>query len=635
MLRKIFIFSLFSFFILTIAGCMLGYDIDKLRELAGGNDKPALNQVKVTFNANGGEITSGYTSIVLSQGESLKDAGQNFPTVERTGYSFVSWFTAAAGGVQFTATTPVTSDITIFARWIIEIEEQPDMTVRFIYLDGTYEDFEVTELGVITWGDVLSGVERAEDTWTDDTKEFAYWIDQNGDTWGTSAAEMAATIDVSKITLTSVFYGTVVTNDGTALERLSLENAGLAIYKFDLGANQLGDYKEFNVTYKVSEADINKSRTRHRVYGQFGTFASQADTTGAEQFDNLDIDGYQTDASGRRILNAPKFNVGGYIFVDGGRDLRMTNANFLEKVISGLVNGKIVGDTWFTVRSNFETPFAGGAANNPLTATGVLYYGLGLTSNLDGRNQNSFAVQNREHAPIVQLVKNVVLIHKTDPSKNITGTIPGAAEAQFMAYASPGNVTWCYRGAPNDPVAPPEVIVVIPSECADCGQDPCVCKLLTGDLPSPFVRAGSPVVTVVPEKGLKVQLASDQAGWAGIDFKLAAPEALAEGDVLKFKVTSLGTAGANAPQFMLQVAQSGDLANQHIGLLNIDETEQTVTIDAAILTKINASTFITGGGIRIRLNNAPTPADFLITSFTVERGATKLFDLAAWLTANK
>jgi len=173
-------------------------------------------------------------------------------------------------------------------------------------------------------------------------------------------------------------------------------------------------------------------------------------------------------------------------------------------------------------------------------------------------------------------------------------------------------------------------------ECADCGLDPCVCKLLTGDLPSPFVRAGDPVVTIVPDKGLKVQLTSGQAGWAGIDFKLAAATAtLAEGDVLKFKVKSLGTAGSNPPQLMLQTSQSGSFADQHIGLLNIDETEQTVTIDAAILTKINASTFATSGGIRIRLNNAPTPADFLITSFTVERGATKLFDLAAWLTANK
>jgi uncharacterized repeat protein (TIGR02543 family) len=35
----------------------------------------------------------------------------------KTGYSFVGWYTEISGGTEFTASTPVSRDITVYARW--------------------------------------------------------------------------------------------------------------------------------------------------------------------------------------------------------------------------------------------------------------------------------------------------------------------------------------------------------------------------------------------------------------------------------------------------------------------------------------------------------------------------------------
>jgi hypothetical protein len=330
------------------------------------------------------------------------------------------------------------------------IPAQKDGTVRFLYADGkTYEDIDIEEVGTTTWGQILAAKQKpATDTKTGDW-EFAGWKDEDDVKW--SAA--TSTIDVPKLTVRSYFYSTALTNDGTALEKLSLENAGLAIYKFALGTNEFQDYAKFVVTYKITEADIALSQSRNRVYGEFSEWAKTADTTGATAFDATDIDGYQTDANGKKLLNAPKFNAGTYILgtADAGRDKPFSdNGAFISHITSGLTDdGKIQADVWFTL----EYPINA----NTLTLTGDLYYGLGLTSNGDPRDATTFLVKSgeRQHAPIVQLIKDVKLIHKSDVAKDITATIP-TTEAQFMAYAAPNSVVWCYRGLPGSPVVYPD-----------------------------------------------------------------------------------------------------------------------------------------------------------------------------------
>jgi uncharacterized repeat protein (TIGR02543 family) len=42
----------------------------------------------------------------------------SLPVPTRTGYEFVGWFTAASGGTQITADTPITTSMTLYAHWL-------------------------------------------------------------------------------------------------------------------------------------------------------------------------------------------------------------------------------------------------------------------------------------------------------------------------------------------------------------------------------------------------------------------------------------------------------------------------------------------------------------------------------------
>jgi uncharacterized repeat protein (TIGR02543 family) len=66
----------------------------------------------VTFNGNGGTVTGTSTANVIENGTVTP------PSATRSGYSFNGWNTNSGGtGTPFTASTPVTQDITVFAQW--------------------------------------------------------------------------------------------------------------------------------------------------------------------------------------------------------------------------------------------------------------------------------------------------------------------------------------------------------------------------------------------------------------------------------------------------------------------------------------------------------------------------------------
>jgi uncharacterized repeat protein (TIGR02543 family) len=364
------------------------------------------------------------------------------------------------GSTIVTTTTLFTSDTTITGK----IVEDDRLIIRFKFND------DATSPDVIIRLDEGQSFEAAGKrlpyAQTKTGYVFANWVDENGDK---VTLESSYIVDTE---LTQAWYKNSLTSDGE-LEKLSLDNAGLAIYKFALGSTKLDDYKEFRVTYKVTEAALKASTTRNRVYGNFGTFATQADTTNADRFDATTIDGYQTDSRGTRLLNAPKFNVGDYIVpTGGGRDLGWDATGIVNNIIDPttgevIADASITEDTWFTLKYPIGELSTDTNSAFYKDLTGNLYFALGFTTNGSGGRDGDGRPDVTNNAfPIVQLVKDIVLVPKTG-STNITATIPSNTEASFMAYAAPKDVVWCWRGAnataiPDPaPVAPPDYPVAI------------------------------------------------------------------------------------------------------------------------------------------------------------------------------
>ena len=88
-----------------------------------------VNQVTVSFNANGGTVSP--TSRAITSGTSL---GSLMPTPTRTGHTFVGWFTtsAATGGTQISSNVILNNDITLWARWQVN-----QVTITFDPNGGT------------------------------------------------------------------------------------------------------------------------------------------------------------------------------------------------------------------------------------------------------------------------------------------------------------------------------------------------------------------------------------------------------------------------------------------------------------------------------------------------------------------
>ena len=74
---------------------------------------PAPVTCTVAFAANGGGVSES-TRIIL-----MGAAVGTLPTPTRTGYTFDGWFTAANGGIQVSASTVVTENVTYYAHWTV------------------------------------------------------------------------------------------------------------------------------------------------------------------------------------------------------------------------------------------------------------------------------------------------------------------------------------------------------------------------------------------------------------------------------------------------------------------------------------------------------------------------------------
>ncbi|MDR2537534.1 MAG: InlB B-repeat-containing protein [Treponema sp.] len=77
------------------------------------------NAVTVTFDADGGKPVP--AKIVRARGETVVLLPSPNPT--KDGYVFEGWYTEkAGGGTQFTEKTPINTDITVYAKWVVYLQ---------------------------------------------------------------------------------------------------------------------------------------------------------------------------------------------------------------------------------------------------------------------------------------------------------------------------------------------------------------------------------------------------------------------------------------------------------------------------------------------------------------------------------
>jgi len=186
-------------------------------------------------------------------------------------------------------------------------------------------------------------------------------------------------------------------------ERLTLANAGLAMYKFELPAGQTwGNYNKLTVDYMVDEVNITKN-IRSGCMRLYGNYVEK---------DFIDDWGTKTVSLS-------------------------TDAMFANKIIdnAGVSWGTLgaVANEWFTYTYDLTGARAHGQfkkENLPASnATGPFFLALGITSQDEGRIN-----------AITQLVKNVTLHHATNPSLNVVTFDSGFKGNTSAAYYA-NNVT--------------------------------------------------------------------------------------------------------------------------------------------------------------------------------------------------
>ena len=249
---------------------------------------------------------------------------------------------------------------------------------------------------------------------------------------------------------------TIIVANVPQVSQWTLGNAAYAAYKFTLLDNW-ANYEKLTASYYIDAANLAKSVRGNRLYGAY------VDT----DFVNVGAnDAY-------KYVNVNGNNSGGQSF----------NGVYIMDGKSAGFPANAAANTWFTFdyditgangHDNFKE--ANPATSNPAEPAGspkgvtgaTFYFGIGFSG------QQTFA--NAENAldpdrAIVQLIKDVTLVHKTNPALNVVSTGAGfAGQLGFIGYggsdADPQNIA---HELVDDPSGGPAILVPITLTGTDIG----------------------------------------------------------------------------------------------------------------------------------------------------------------------
>ena len=211
-------------------------------QAVGGNLVTARARI-VSFDLNGAPGTAP-ADMSVAQGGTLT----SLPTVSRTGYDFRGWFTQATGGTEVTTNTPISTDMTVFARWQ---RSQATVTFNRNGAPGTTPPVTVTQGGTLT-------SLPANPTWTG--RNFVGWFSTSSQTGG----EQLTT-------------STTINSNRTFWARWTLQTFTIT-YNLNGGTNHNANPSTFTVTTPTITL---QAPTRQGYF--FDGWFSNANFTGARQ----------------------------------------------------------------------------------------------------------------------------------------------------------------------------------------------------------------------------------------------------------------------------------------------------------------------------------------------------------------
>lgn len=158
-------------------------DVPEIQVTSESSVPDVPTECTVTFDANEGVLSGNTTKSVVS-GEAIGE----LPTPTREGYIFAGWYTAATGGSRVTASTKVSDDMTVYARWT-----RSENTITFDAQGGSFAvGFNATKK--VPSGDAIGTLP----TVTRDGYKFKEW--------NTAANGSGTTVTVDTVPTSGITY---------------------------------------------------------------------------------------------------------------------------------------------------------------------------------------------------------------------------------------------------------------------------------------------------------------------------------------------------------------------------------------------------------------------------------------------
>ena len=186
-----------------------------------------VNTYTVTLNANGGTVLSSSQNVVFDE------AYGSLPVPDRTGYTFLGWYTASMGGTNVQEDTIVSIDHnhTLYARWAVN-----RYTISFVTEDGT-------PITSHTYG--YSSATSAPDDPTRDGYDFAGW------TFDCSGFEFGDLMPAQDIVATAIWTFKSVTYDSGYSKKTVDATYEYTFDSFDLSSLSVFMNADYTLRFKI------------------------------------------------------------------------------------------------------------------------------------------------------------------------------------------------------------------------------------------------------------------------------------------------------------------------------------------------------------------------------------------------